>query len=611
MADLVFSGVTLSGGFTITPPPTVPGAPTIGTATTTSGTTATVAFTAPAFDGGSTITSYTATSSPGSITGTLSQAGSGTITVTGLSQGTSYTFTVTATNIIGTSSASSASNSITTYAVPGAPTIGTATATGATTATVAFTQPASDGGSTITSYTATSSPGSITGTLSQAGSGTINMTGLTGGTSYTFTVTATNSVGTSSASSASNSITPVAPKWMGIEFSSGARVYGIAVDTSGNIYGALNTLGSKLNSAGVFQWQYQLVGSPGVDGTNNYYAAATDSSGNAYYSGVNVYNTTDMAVAKYNSAGSIQWQRRIGSTGQSNGVAIDSSGNVHIVGTTGAYMQVFKYDSSGALQWQYRLGNGTQNQTAAAVAVDSSSNVYAGGYSYDGARFRSLLAKWDSSGTLQWQRQLYLSTDGGEGWLGVGVDSSGNVYATGGFYITTNQLGVAKYNSSGTLQWQRTLGGPTYEKGVAIAVSSSGDVYVVGETRTTGTTSILIAKWNTSGTLQWQRVIRRSTSVTMGGYSIAIDADNMYIGGYTADPGAVAFTAKLPNDGTLTGTYTIGSVTVVYAATTLTEAASTFTTATPTLTSSATSFTSSTSTFTNTAQSYTNTVTNI
>jgi hypothetical protein len=90
--------------------------------------------------------------------------------------------------------------------IPGAPTIGTATATGATTATVSYTAPASNGGAPITLYTATSSPGGITGTLSQAGSGTITVSGLTGGTSYTFTVTATNSVGTSSPSAASNSI---------------------------------------------------------------------------------------------------------------------------------------------------------------------------------------------------------------------------------------------------------------------------------------------------------------------------------------------------------------------------------------------------------------------
>lgn len=98
---------------------TKPNVPTIGTATATGSTTATVAYTAPTYDGGSPITSYTATSSPSGITGTISQAGSGTITVSGLSAGTTYTFTVTATNIIGTSNASSASNSIVTVPVIG------------------------------------------------------------------------------------------------------------------------------------------------------------------------------------------------------------------------------------------------------------------------------------------------------------------------------------------------------------------------------------------------------------------------------------------------------------------------------------------------------------
>jgi len=89
---------------------------------------------------------------------------------------------------------------------PDAPTIGAATATGSNTATVSFTAPAYTGTSNITSYRIVSTPAGGSGTLSQAGSGTINVTGLTDATTYTFTVIATNSSGDSLASASSNSV---------------------------------------------------------------------------------------------------------------------------------------------------------------------------------------------------------------------------------------------------------------------------------------------------------------------------------------------------------------------------------------------------------------------
>jgi hypothetical protein len=189
-----------SSASTSVTPAAPPGAPTSASAVAGAGQ-ASVSFSAPASDGGSSITSYTVTASPGTATATC--PGSPCV-VTGLTNGTAYTFTVHATNAIDASSESASTAAVTPVGVPVAPT-GVSAAPGDTVATVSFTASASNGGSAITGYAVTSSPGGLTGTCTAS---PCTVTGLTNGTAYTFTVHATNAVGPSSESIASSAVTP-------------------------------------------------------------------------------------------------------------------------------------------------------------------------------------------------------------------------------------------------------------------------------------------------------------------------------------------------------------------------------------------------------------------
>ena len=140
---------------------------------------------------------------------------------------------------------------------PGAPAIVTATA-GVGEALITFTAPSSNGWSPILSYTATSSPGGITGTLNQAGSGRIIVTGLTNGTAYTFTITATNAFGTSAASAASNSVTPVSTFAVGLSYGGGIIFY---LDGTG-VHGLVAALSDQSTSADWGCWE-DFIGSSG------------------------------------------------------------------------------------------------------------------------------------------------------------------------------------------------------------------------------------------------------------------------------------------------------------------------------------------------------------
>jgi hypothetical protein len=183
---------------TLAQTPTIGTATNVGTGRPYNNGAATVTFTANA-TGGSAITGYTVTSSPGGYTATGS---SSPLTVTGLQSATAYTFTVTATNANGVSTSSSASNSITATTVPQAPSAPSASSPSAGVDAISWSAPA-NGGSGITNYHWESNDAKSGDT----GTGTSTNVNQEQGTAQAYRVYATNANGNSDWSSYSGTVT--------------------------------------------------------------------------------------------------------------------------------------------------------------------------------------------------------------------------------------------------------------------------------------------------------------------------------------------------------------------------------------------------------------------
>ena len=180
-----------------------------------------------------------------------------------------------------------------TATVPGSPTGVTAVA-GNGNAYVSFTAPASNGGSAITGYTVKSSPGGFTATAPTATPVTVS--GLTNGVAYTFTATATNTVGTSAPSTPSAPVTPAAGGGSSNTAEGGTAGTSVTAANSGG--GSGNAFGVVNKGAGA-----ALVYSTAADAHGVLGYSMTGTSGTATDMGWTGYSTTSMAVRFYYNPG--------------------------------------------------------------------------------------------------------------------------------------------------------------------------------------------------------------------------------------------------------------------------------------------------------------------
>ena len=311
---------------------------------------------------------------------------------------------------------------------------------------------------------------------------------------------------------------------------------GIAVDSSGNVYVAGQSYGTwgtpvtayveggdafvaKLNSSGERQWN-TFMGSSSADYGM---AIAVDDSENVYVGGYS--NATwgspenahaggnDAFAAKLDSCGGLQWHTFMGSSDndKGHGIAVDGSGNVYVGGwseTTwgtpknnhAGFYDAFaaKLNSSGERQWHTFMGSSSADY-GMAIAVDGSANVYVAGYSHaawgspvndyaGGGNDDAFAAKLDSEGARQWH--TFMGSTATDQGYAIAVDSSGNVYVAGISYaawgspVNAHAGGsdafAVKLNNSGVRQWHTFMGSSTVDKGNAIAVDGRGRVFVAG-----------------------------------------------------------------------------------------------------------------------------------
>lgn len=427
--------------------------------------------------------------------------------------------------------------------------------------------------------------------------------------------------------------------------------FSVACDKSGNVYISGNATSSshiatsgsyqatyggvgdaflaKFNSSGTLQWA-TYFGGGGIDEANG---IACDTAGNVYITGYTnsttgiatplAYQTTkggsstdhDAFLAKFSSSGSLLWATYFGgsSDDEGYGVSCDVYGNVYITGmtqstsgiaTSGSYQWsmggaqdafVAKFDWNGQIKWASYYG-GTYAEKGDAIACDGTGNVFITGYTLSANGIATagayqttegspnardaFLARFDSTGALQWG--TYFGGSLLDEGFSVACDALGNVYmggetannglSTSNSYQTSlsgNEDGyLAKFDSSGAMQWSTYYGGAGFDEINAVATDPSGNVFIGGSTQSSSGVATAgcyqsslsgggdgyVAKFNTSGQRQWGSYYGGNSGLD---YVRGLSCDHMgavFLTGYTASSSGIA-TVNSHQDSILTGGY--------------------------------------------------------
>jgi hypothetical protein len=340
---------------------------------------------------------------------------------------------------------------------------------------------------------------------------------------------------------------------------------GIAIDSSGNAYvtgftqsvnfptrntaplfrglrGSQDAFVTKLDPTGTSVVYSTYMGGTGTDGGN---AIAVDSGGFAYVTGFTnssdfPHNTTlrgwsggqDAFVIGLSASGSFGFGTYLGGTGDDSGlgIVVDSLAHIYVMGTTtstdfpttpGAFQTTVKgsadyfvtrLDGGRVAYSTYLGGSGIEGlfSSSAGIALDSSNNVYVTGTtpSADFPTRNPIQPALSGSGDAFVTKlnptlsglvySTYLGGSGVDSGVGIAVDSSGNAYVTGQTnsidFPTLNPIQpvfgggndafVTKLNAQGSaLVYSTYLGGSGTDSATGVAVDASGNAYITGGTQ--------------------------------------------------------------------------------------------------------------------------------
>jgi hypothetical protein len=283
-----------------------------------------------------------------------------------------------------------------------------------------------------------------------------------------------------------------------------------------------------------------LFGASTIDAAGNFYLTGRISDTTDFDGSANSYTLEGMNqgfIAKYNPSGVLQWAKTFAGVGVSEGKAIgvDASGNVFISG----------YFQSGMINFDPSASNYT--------LTPQSNDMF--------------IAKFNSAGSFQWAYGIG-AISSNINTQSLKVDATGNLIICGDFYTlgsmefnpagpsytlqsntSTPDAFVAKYNTSGILQWAFNYGDVNSDYAYGMDVDAAGNIYVTGEfqltanfnplaTTTTLTASggakdIYFAKYTPAGILTWVKSIGGAQDD--GCYRIKVDnAGDVLLSGYMA-----------------------------------------------------------------------------